>query len=228
MTTWKEPGLASFITYTPPTILLACVIAVSRWKGISDVMLRSDPSTTTGTPFYLGFVSNIGILIWCACAAICLHSWLLLRKSAAAVHPDSGNFLLGAGLVTAWLLLDDMFLLHETVLPHFGIPEEIVVVGYAAIVAFFLFVNLRRIRRTDYLLLISALFLLGLSAVVDEVPFFYVYLPPLAQGWLEDGTKLLGICGWFSYWLITSTHHFSTEARHVVPLSTAVLKRSTD
>jgi hypothetical protein len=186
--------------YVPPLLLLACVIIFSRQEGVSDVVLRSDPATATGMPFYLGFLSNAGLLLWSAGAVTCLYSsWLL-----ADGQKDMRRLLLGGGVVTAWLLLDDMFMLHEAVLPRLGIREIVVMAVYAVVVPCFLLMNMRRVLQTDPLFLGSALFFLGLSVIVDEVSLFSTRFSTSAQGWLEDGLKLLGISGWTMYWVRTA------------------------
>lgn len=191
-------------TYLPPAGLLAGIITISRWKGINDVMLRSDPATATGAPFYTGFLSNVGVVVWCVGAVLCLYTWVLLRE-ASAEYRRMNSFLLGAGLITALMLFDDLFMLHESFFPRFFKMQERFVLGvYASTVLIFFAAHYRALLRTDYRLVVIAGFFLGLSIIVDQVPFFYSSLPRSLQGWLEDGTKLLGIFGWCGYLARTS------------------------
>jgi hypothetical protein len=156
------------MAYIPPLLLLASVITFSQRAGVSDVVLRSDPATATNMPFYLGFLSNAGLLLWSAGAVTCLYSsWLL-----SGGRQDMRRLALGGGVLTAWLLLDDMFMLHEAVLPRLGISEIVVMAVYAVLVSCFLILNARRLLQTDPLFLGSALLFLGLSVIVDEVSFF--------------------------------------------------------
>jgi len=63
---------------------------------------------------YYGFMSNLGIFLWVATAAISLFSALIFFKwkSDKALL----RFAVTSGLLSGWLALDDAFLLHEVVL----------------------------------------------------------------------------------------------------------------
>ncbi len=90
--------------------------------------------------------------------------------------------------------LDDIFLLHESVFPHLGIPEKVVYASYAGFVLLYLLWFYSVILNTEYILLMVALILFFASIVLDNFtpPGFNPYL-------LEDGAKMAGIVNWFFY-----------------------------
>jgi len=90
--------------------------------------------------------------------------------------------------------LDDAFLLHEAVLPTWGVPEKVVLLCYLGLVAFHLLKSFSTIRKTDYALLGVALVCFGISVAIDGA-----YRLIGEQYLLEDGAKLVGIISWFLY-----------------------------
>ena len=138
-----------------------------------------------------GVVSNVGILLWCATAAICLFSSSLLRQQGA--RPEAG-FLLWAGLMTTGLLLDDFFMFHEYLAPvHFHLNEKLVHASYFCVTAVYLLRHRHLILETNYRLLAAALVLFAGSMLVDVAD---------GEGWwrlVEDGCKILGISSWLGY-----------------------------
>jgi hypothetical protein len=140
---------------------------------------------------FTGVVQNVGILLWCATAAICLFSCSLLRQQGN--HP-AASFLWWAGLMTAGLLADDLFMFHEYLAPfHFRINEKVVLASYACVTVAYLLVHRGLILGASYRLLAAALAFFSGSILVDVVG---------GSGWwnlAEDGFKLLGISSWLGY-----------------------------
>jgi hypothetical protein len=66
--------------YLPPAILLLVFFLVSLKLQVPFGMLTRDLAEITHASPFLGVISNIGILLWCSSAAICMLSFLLLRK----------------------------------------------------------------------------------------------------------------------------------------------------
>jgi len=145
--------------------------------------------------YWLGAVSNIGILVWAgtAGALFIAFSANLLRAGNTRVR----NFLLIAFLLTTLLAVDDMFQFHEQEKLLGDLKGEVFL--YPLFIALmFLYGYYREIARTAYvavLLLAGGLF--GLSLLADQL---------MAQGGytvlLEDSVKLLGIFLWSAYHLM--------------------------
>lgn len=181
-------GFVLIISFVPIAILLLLHYS----SNIPIEQLTKDPVSVGRLPAHTGFLSQIGLFFWSASAALCFFSTSLLSNQPH-LHRLK-RFLLNSGLLTLLLGLDDAFLLHEAVLPAWGIPEKVVLLCYLGFVGFYLFHSFSVIRQTDYVLLNVALFCFGVSVVVDGA-----YRLIGDQYLLEDGAKLVGIVSWLMY-----------------------------
>lgn len=180
--------------YIPAFILLLAAAAISYKFKIPISMFTRDPlAIVNGHPFY-GMISNIGVLFWCASAAVCFFSYALLQRIEN--RPEILWFIFFGAIITSVLLLDDLFSLHEQIFPtYFFIREEITVSFYGILLLFY-FTKFRKIiLETNFFLLFLALLFFGISVLVDCIPHYLLPWHPL----FEDGPKFLGIIGWFSY-----------------------------
>lgn len=193
------------LIYTPVLIVLMVVVTIRIVTGTAIPALTRDALQVLEAPPYIGIVSTIGGLIWSGTAAVCLFGAALLRRRGVA--PEGARFLLAGGLVTLLLLLDDVFMLHDVVLPlHVGIPEPVVYLVNTLVVLGFLAVFRTAIGQTDFLLLALAFIGLGCSVGVDIVDM----LVPFGLRGLflvEDGAKLFGIVSWAGYFVTVSLRH---------------------
>jgi len=160
--------------------------------------LTRDPLATFDGAFYIGAISNIGVLAWAAAATICFFTAALLRGDAAlAVWRRFLNYF---GVITTILLTDDLFLLHEDVLSwRLHVPEALTYAVYAGLGLAGLVIFRAVIRRTDAVLLYLALAMFGFSVVTDQMPVVY------ARHVMEDGSKLVGIFAWLAYFARTAS-----------------------
>jgi hypothetical protein len=174
-------------------------------------VLTRDPVATLQASFYTGLLSNVGVLLWAAGAAICIFSASLIRR-----RPDGSDaklFLLITGLLTLGLTLDDLFLLHENLAPKYlGIPEKLVYAGYVVLGLLYALRFYPHIRRTRYLFLGLAILGIGASVFLDALSTTLGDLPM----W-EDGAKFAGIVSWLVYLI-----HVATDALHPTPVPTQV------
>lgn len=191
-------------------VLAAAIVAKVR-LGVPWYVLMGDPASVTGKPFYLGFVSNVGIVAWSAIATVFLFRHH--QERAARGPADWRRFLLWSGLFAALLGFDDLFLLHEQVLPDYlSIAQPFVVGAYAIACLAYLLGFAGQIARTAYPVLVVALALLAASVALDQLhDRWELYLP--GSGFLEDALKLLGIGTWLSYALHTCANAPSPGAR---------------
>ena len=96
--------------------------------GVPVRELVRDPAAEYNYPAYGGLLSHLGIALMFGCTAICAF--------AATIASVRRNVLWGAAWLSLTLTLDDLFLLHEEVLPELlGLPEIILYLLYAAIAA---------------------------------------------------------------------------------------------
>lgn len=183
--------------YVPVLIILLLTALASACTKVPLSKLTDDLSATMDvSPFY-GTLSNVGILLWCACVTICLFSALLLRRE---IHIDEFPvFLIVSGLLTLFLMLDDLFLFHEHIAPRLlHVPQKAVFLGYAAVTSLYLLGFRKTILRTNFALLVFALGFFGASIVADRFAYHF-------PDWFylcEDGSKLFGIASWSAYFAV--------------------------
>ncbi len=185
--------------YGPPSILLLGIGIVSRLKRIPLRNIFSDPASIINFHPFLGFMSNLGILIWAATAAICFYSAALVRNKGGS--REFSSFFQFAGLLTTVLMLDDLFLFHDWLAPKvLHIPQIIVLIAYGVTTLLFLTKFRELILRTDFVLLGSACVFFAMSVVIDQ---WLDEIMPM-EHLFEDGSKFLGILGWLCYFIRTS------------------------
>ncbi len=196
------------VTFAAPLLLLAAVLlqpwAEPKWMFLDPLTAAQLSGECCST--YFGFVSNLGVMIWSATAAICLFAaalFALLKADRALTW-----FALSSGLLTGWLALDDAFLVHETVLPSFGIPQNAVIAAYAALALLYIASSWRVILASDFWVLFVGGAALVLSILVDTV--FSSLAPGLV--YIEDSAKFFGIFCWASFHITTLFDRISNLA----------------
>jgi hypothetical protein len=183
------------ITFIPGLLLLAGVALQTR---APIIYLMKDPFTAVQLSkecchVYYGLVSNLGVMVWTTAAAVCLFTALLLIHLGR--HGAEPIFLAAAGLFTGWLALDDFFMIHEDVLPLFGVPQPLTYAGYASAAGLYLLLSWRQILRSRPVLMALAMALLGTSVVIDVL----VHSESTLHVFMEDGAKFLGILAWAGF-----------------------------
>ena len=197
---WPDGGRELVVVlgkaYWPAAALLAVLIILNQWGGISFVAMLRDPLSSARLPPYYGWLSNVGVLLWAAAATLCFFTAALLRKKS---NRQVVYFFTTAGLFTTFLLVDVLFLVHDYIFPrilHWS--ERPLQLGYALLLLGHLWYFRPLWQQTDFLLCFIAVAFLGLSLVVDT---FLSHIP--ARIFFEDGFKLVGIVGWFHFWART-------------------------
>ena len=194
--------------------LVGLVILLNTWKGIPISHMTRDITAAASIPPYTGFFSQIGFVLWIVTATLCIFSAYISPKR-------QGNrmfirFLYFFGLLSLLLCFDDMFLLHETVIPYFfDISENVTFAFYGVFVISLLLKFYSIILKTDYILLAMAFIFFGLSIAVDTIN---IRIPGLNSLILEDGAKMFGIVSWLTY--------FYSNALVIVSISTESLQNN--
>jgi hypothetical protein len=200
----RKLGLFFFLLYFVPLLFLAAIYVISLQLNVDMGLFFRDPVSIAGLPSVAGIVSSIGVMFWTISATLCLFSWGVLRGRLS--QASFSTFLLCAGLMTTILLFDDLFLFHENLYPkYFGISEKYIYLGYASLIVCGMVKFRNNILDTDYVILLSCLTFFASSLLVDQ---FQQQIQDVIGGTrilLEDGFKLLGIVGWFGYFLRCST-----------------------
>ena len=187
----RKIGVVYFLTF----LFLVAVQFLCLAKGINVKTVMRDPVAVLRGNSYVGCISNLGILVWAYAASVFFFT------SAQPQARSFSVFLFCSGLLTVLLLLDDLFLLHESLLLLvFRIPEKITYGVYGVLTFVYLTVFRGIILKNHLPVLLSAFFFFAVSILLDS----FVYDAPVM---LEDGAKLLGIAGWAFY-----AHYASTQA----------------
>lgn len=115
--------IAAGMVFIFPAVVLAAVLlqpfAEPKWMFL-DTLAAAEYAPDCCHVYY-GLVSNLGLLLWSGTAAVCLLAGLVFL-SVDRRDPFT-LFALSAGLLTGWIAIDDMFLVHEKVLPALGVPQ---------------------------------------------------------------------------------------------------------
>ena len=190
---YRPPDLKGLLVLYLPifALLFLVVLAAVSSRDIALSSLTRDMAAVAHVHPLIGVVSNIGILLWCATAVICLFSSSLLRQQG--LHAEA-RFLLWGGLMTIVLLFDDLFMIHEYIAPiHFHVNEKVVLASYVCAAGAYLLSQRRLILAANYQMLATALVLFTASVLVDLTE---------SHGWwnlAEDSFKILGIASWLGY-----------------------------
>ncbi len=207
--------------YAPAIVLLGTVAAVVKATGIPGEVFMRDPAQVVEAPFYLGLVSNLGILVWCTGGAVALFAAVLLTGRPG--RAEQRRFLLWSGVLTLAVMIDDLLLLHDKLIPDLThLPEQAVNVVHLTVALIYVARFRRLIFASDRMLLVLATALMGLSLVMDQWHLLFrltgrMILPE--NYLLEDGPKLLAIVSWMGYLL--------RRASDAVRASTAPAREST-
>lgn len=196
---WLEFNPINLITsFLLPIVILASVALVSYQFSIPPADFLRDPSAVANMSPFVGAVSNLGVFLWGSAATVSFFCWWILSTLGRPSFIQ--RFYLSMAGLTFILFLDDLFLLHENVLPNnLGISQKLVFVGYGFLVLGWLVVNKRPLLNSQWLYLMIAFFFLGASIAVDGIQENVEAIVGQWRIFLEDGFKFLGIFSWFIF-----------------------------
>ncbi|MEW6401731.1 MAG: hypothetical protein AB1649_08025 [Chloroflexota bacterium] len=179
------------------TVLVARLTDNPIWK------LAKDPAEVMGFPAYIGMLSNWGTLLWISTAAICLFSAVILKQHNASA--STARFIAFSGLISLFLGLDDIFRLHDNILPRlFHARERTFYILYFLIILAYLISFLSKILERDYLLLGGSIFLFAISRrMFIPLPYFDQFMTT------GDMLKYFGIVFWLAFFYRTSMQEVS-------------------
>jgi hypothetical protein len=165
-------------------------------------MFFRDIAATADLPFYVGFISQLGVVFWCASAVVCFFAYVLVRKGNPG-NTRSARFLLHSAIVTTLLLFDDLFLFHEEIAPNYlFVKEKFVLLFYLILCGLYLIANRDEILSLEYALMVLALTFFVVSVFIDKLPeVIYENIEFIEENEVlfEDGFKFMGIVTWFLF-----------------------------
>ena len=208
----KKHSFLMFKGWALYLIITGLVIGVGKLVyNIPVDHLTKEPNRILHGPFYVGAFSNLGIILWTIAATLCIVSAVYLKRYI----PDSPLrlFLLHIGIFTTVLMLDDVYMWHDAMLPYyFGIDGRFVYAAYFIYTLYFIVRFRKVILKTDYIILLASVFLMSLSVLCDTLEDMGTYnnallkltgLSPAGLGQFavlfEDTFKGLGIITWLIY-----------------------------
>ncbi len=177
--------------------------AFSKIKGLGISYFLRDPITTMKAPFYIGFLSNVGVFLWALTVGICFFTCFVFEKSNGT---DEFKFIFYSGIFSFLFFIDDFFLFHEIIVHgYFHISEKFLFAGYFVYMLFIILRFNRVILESEYTYFILALFLFFNSLLADflrEILSLGGKLDSLGMI-VEDGSKIFGALSWFIFYAKT-------------------------
>lgn len=131
----KYPRVIPSILFAAALFVLVVVPFVYGREYPKSVASVFDDIVTFGRfSCLVGFLSDLGIVLWFAMSALLMHALhrRLVDNGKAATAEKA--FYLVFALITLWLGLDDRLLIHEWLTYKGGIPEGLIMAVYAAVV----------------------------------------------------------------------------------------------
>ena len=183
-----------FACYGGAAITVAAVCALAALAGRPPDHFTRDPLAVAELPFYIGLLSNLNALAWCAAATVCwFAAWILCGHGP---HDRRAAMLAWLGAIITLLALDDLFMLHEELFQaRLGVSERIVLMAYAAMALVFAAAFRRLLlRQTPLRLLPPVVALFALSIGVDQFTTGFGWRPVV-----EDSLKFLAVAGLLAY-----------------------------
>ncbi|WP_103664950.1 hypothetical protein [Gracilimonas amylolytica] len=190
------------VTYTGLIAFFILIYFSSQWMDFEIEKFTADPITTFDSHPFVGVVSNLGALIWCATASVLFFSYILLKNK---LKGRSASFLLWSGLLTSLLLFDDLFMFHDYLaLWHLNMEQYQVYLIYLILALTWFIKFFDEIISNDLLIFLLAGFFLGLSVVGDFI------LPQEGIAYMfEDAFKFFGIVTWAIYFIRASLYRYN-------------------
>ena len=186
----KFPIKLFFYTILPSLIIYILVLFVSNSFNIKPELVLRDLAQTCGYPIGVGMISNIGILLWSASAAICLYLSL-----SFGINQQIYKLLFLGGLFSSVLCIDDFFLLHDRY-----IGPDFLNLTYLSMTLLLLIKFWKLLVQIGIFNLIISILFLGLSVLFDGIiQQFFKESYEITQIF-EEGFKFLGIACWLNFW----------------------------
>jgi hypothetical protein len=200
-----RPADAPTVVLSPRMILVIvgltmaavlAAVALFRMTGRDWWVLLRDPAAAFEFAPTAGLFSHLGVLAMAVMGAICLFAAALLAKGAR-----DRTVLFSVGLLSAWLALDDLFMLHEALLPRIlGIPEPVTLGVYVMLVAGLMRLIGMRVFTFAFLGFWAAAGFLVVMLATDMM--FEVATSPSFL--VEEVTKLCGFVLWSAFWIASA------------------------
>ncbi len=180
--------------YSISLFILVAILLVSITTGTPVANYTRDPAAIHKVSPFLGILSNLGILLWCATVTVCITSFSLFKRYKSQ---EDNLFILYSAIISALLLLDDLFMIHDYVAPIiFNFSEKYIYIFYFFAISGYLLRFRPVILKKNFSILALAIGTLGFSIFID------IFTPNRGiQYLIEDGVKFIGIAIWLFFFI---------------------------
>jgi hypothetical protein len=197
----KLPIRQLLLTFSLSLAVLIGIVLAHAFLEVEIPNMMQDMAQLAHIHPLYGILQNLGVLLWCATAAISLFTAMLAYKLK---QKSLYRFYLSGALLSAYLLFDDFFEFHEFLAPYYlMVTETSIMVALGIVVLSFLVTFRQIILQADYFFLLLSVGFLSVSVIIDFFEPWLRWLGPL-RIMLEDSPKWLGIACWCSYFVHTS------------------------
>lgn len=188
--TLRSASTASKVAAAASATVVGLVGLVAIAAGIDDDVrvldLTRDPATLSRAPVHDGLLTTIGGFAWTTAIVVALlGAWL-------SIDVGRRRFLVSLAAVSALLMVDDMFLVHERLAPRIGLSEDVLFLGYGVALAAVLVGGRATVRSTAWPLLVLALVFFAMGVGRNRAATVPLELLP-------DTWPFLGVGFWMVY-----------------------------
>lgn len=198
------------VAAAPALLMVLANSLITYFTDVRTSQMVNDPAATLEYPAYIGIFSYLSVALWIAAAAIGIFGWRVLRDHS----PAGGRFLRDAGLLSGWMTLDDLFLVHERLVPTYVGPPEAAVYAAEGAVALAILIRHRALAPgpgRELLILAGVAF--GLSLMAD------LWDPSGLDVLVEDALKVLGVAAWLGFLVVRASRLLQPAAPSPLPRS---------
>lgn len=195
----KKTNIFIIFSYSLSVILLLLAFLIGIKYNIPFERITGDPALIYNAHPFTGFISNIGVLLWCSAACISLFTGFLFIRLR---DNNRGLFFIFSGIFSTILLIDDFFMFHDYIFlssEKFHIKQSIVYLIYALLIFLYLIRFYKLILKSDYYLLLISVFFLGSSVFTD-----LIFPSEGLEYFIEDSFKFIGIVSWMLFFTTTA------------------------
>ncbi|GEM_PF-2522551 len=210
---YGSAGLVLFMTW---------LFAEAKGKPIS--YLTWDRAQAAQLKFYAGYLSHFGVVVLIVMATLTIHAAMLVTCPPRAV--SRRTFLMVSGALTAWLAIDDLFLVHDGLLTRLVSDASLVTIAfYAGIAGAYVFAFRKQIDRKARFYAIAALTFAAASLIIDLASDYGVAAVSDVNHIYEDGAKFFAIVSWAAF-LWVSIFRYSRQSLREVEGGVTPARRS--
>jgi hypothetical protein len=178
------------IAIVPASIFYVTALLGLHSRGFAVMEIIRDSAQQNDVSSFIGFLSNIGVWLWVASAAICTFIVFFIPTTN---QKSLKELLILTGLLSISLAIDDFFMIHDRY-----INQNYCYLAYAIIASLILIRSYKSILETEASVFLLAGFLLASSILTDLIQY-YIPLSYHHVQIIEEGFKFTGAATWLYF-----------------------------